>query len=79
MDDRDPTWLALRLALWPEVSKREHLEHMKTATARGPSVCLAISNEGSQKVLWKPQSVRRRLVDALASWAVAQGCTPTRI
>ncbi len=45
-DDRDPTWLAFRLATWPEISKVEHLAAMEVAFLNGLYVRLAISCEG---------------------------------
>jgi len=103
IDDRDPSWFALRLALWPEASKSAHLEQMKVAAARGMYVRVATANEGfaiglveaskreeargganngtvvyfeglyvSRKVT--RLTVTRRLVDAVASWAAAEGC-----
>lgn len=44
-DDR--TWLALRIALWPEGSEAEHLSWMAGTLARGHYVRLAASAAGS--------------------------------
>ena len=45
-DDRDPDWLALRLALWPDASKAEHLAGMQDAIVRGHYIRLALSPDG---------------------------------
>jgi len=39
----DSAWLALRLALWPDVSEAEHLSGMVDAPARGHYVRLAVT------------------------------------
>jgi aminoglycoside 6'-N-acetyltransferase I len=44
-DDR--TWLALRIALWPEGSEAEHLSWMAETLSRGHYVRLAASEAGS--------------------------------
>jgi len=43
----DSAWLALRLALWPDVSEAEHLSEMVEALARGHYVRLAVTASGS--------------------------------
>lgn len=43
----DSAWLALRLALWPDVSEAEHLSGMVDALARGHYVRLAVTASGS--------------------------------
>ncbi len=43
----DSAWLALRLALWPDVSEAEHLSGMVDALARGHYVRLAVTARGS--------------------------------
>jgi aminoglycoside 6'-N-acetyltransferase I len=43
----DGEWLALRLALWPDVSEAEHLSGMADALARGHYVRLAVTASGA--------------------------------
>jgi len=43
----DQEWLALRLALWPDVSAAEHLSGMLDALARAHYVRLAVTPTGS--------------------------------
>jgi len=43
----DASWLALRSALWPEASEREHLREMADVLMRGHCVMLAFDNDGS--------------------------------
>jgi aminoglycoside 6'-N-acetyltransferase I len=43
----DREWLALRSALWPDVSETEHLAGMLDAVARGHYVRLAVAADGS--------------------------------
>jgi aminoglycoside 6'-N-acetyltransferase I len=43
----DRAWLALRLALWPDVAEAEQLLDMADALARGHHVRLAVSASGS--------------------------------
>jgi aminoglycoside 6'-N-acetyltransferase I len=43
----DGAWLALRLALWPEVPEAEQLSGMADALARGHYVRLAVTASGS--------------------------------
>ena len=43
----DCAWLALRLALWPEVSQAGHLSGMADAVARGHYVRLALAGDGA--------------------------------
>jgi aminoglycoside 6'-N-acetyltransferase I len=43
----DGSWLALRTALWPDVSATEHLAGMADAISRRHFVRLAISDDGS--------------------------------
>ena len=43
----DNAWLALRSALWPDVSEAEHLSGMADALARGHYVRLAVTPRGS--------------------------------
>jgi aminoglycoside 6'-N-acetyltransferase I len=43
----DHAWLALRLALWPEVPEAAHLSGMVDALARGHHVRLALSASGT--------------------------------
>jgi aminoglycoside 6'-N-acetyltransferase I len=43
----DSAWLALRLALWPDAAKAEHISGMADAIARGHYVRLAVAADGS--------------------------------
>jgi aminoglycoside 6'-N-acetyltransferase I len=43
----DRTWLALRLALWPDASEAEHLSGMADTLARGHYVRLAVTESGT--------------------------------
>jgi aminoglycoside 6'-N-acetyltransferase I len=47
MGGSDSAWLALRLALWPDVSEVEHLSGMADALARRHFVRLALNADGS--------------------------------
>lgn len=43
----DSEWLALRLALWPDGSREEHLDGMRDSLARGYYVRLAVAADGT--------------------------------
>jgi aminoglycoside 6'-N-acetyltransferase I len=45
-DPADPSWLSLRVLLWPEASKAEHLHDMAVALSRGHCVFLAFDESG---------------------------------
>jgi aminoglycoside 6'-N-acetyltransferase I len=47
MGSTDGAWLALRLALWPDASKAEHLSGMADALARRHYVRLALNADNS--------------------------------
>jgi aminoglycoside 6'-N-acetyltransferase I len=47
MDSSDSMWLALRFALWPDVSEAEHLSGMAAAFAHDHYIRLALNAHGS--------------------------------
>ena len=67
---RDPAWLSLRCALWPDATESEHLRDMADVLARGHFVRLAFAPNGLA-VGFVEASERRDYVNGTNSSPVA--------